>query len=357
MPFLPIILVAEIIFASFALNFNSPQKGNILGVQLAQSDTGESSQSEPPPPAESSQNNNPPPPAEPPAENNPLPATANDNQSNPTSVPSSESGNDQSNQPASSNNQSGQYSLQNVGSPVENTSQLESSTNTQSPYSSPSPDNPSLFSDIVNPLSEPTGSEVSTPTTGTQNTSGNQLPTPETTTQPTGAETTTQTGPSENISLTTSLEPSTTPPETYLNQTASVLNPGDLLNSPEAINQQSLDEAKKEDELIGKTGDPAEQTKLLISFAVDKVKDINNSIKNDDFASTNFASQRFDADIEKAVANLQNLPPNESKQLKKQLTNFCTQADFILRSAELSVPEEAQQDLEINRAKCINIGQ
>ncbi len=316
MPFLPIVLVVEIILATLTVNIGSllqttsqqyKNKDYVLGVELAQEISPSSS------------------------ETSTSPAT--DDQSNPTTVPLSQ------------------------GSPAENTTQPESSSNTQSPYSSPSPDNPNLFSDIFNPSAQPTGSELVTPTGETQNTSDNQLPAPEITSQPTSQETVTQPNPSENVSPATSFEPSATPAETYANQIASVLNPSDFLNSQESINQQAIDEAKTEDEQIRQVSDPGEQTKLLISFAVDKVKDINNSIKNDDFASTNFASQRFDADIDRAVANLQNLPPDQSKQLKKQLINFCTQADFILRSAELSVPEEVEQDLEINRAKCLNIGQ
>ncbi len=141
-------------------------------------------------------------------------------------------------------------------------------------------------------------------------------------------------------------------PEENFTQTAAVLNPSDLINSPDNINSQSVDEAKKEEDQIAQTTDPIKQTELLINFAIDKVKDMNNFSKLDDFTSTNFAAQRFNDQMDQAIGNLDKFSPKDRTRLKKRLVNFCNQADLVLRTVELSVPEESEQDLQIARGQC-----
>lgn len=205
-----------------------------------------------------------------------------------------------------------------------NPSPDQSPSNTQpTPTESPS-DNPSLFNQEINP----------SPTRQDQNsTSGNPQGPPEAV--PTSS-------PADNSSQT----------EVVLNPTAAVLNPNDLINSPDNINNQSVDKAKKEDDQLTQTADPESQTKLLIGFATDKVKDMSNFTKSDDFTSTNFAASRFNDQVDKAINNLNKLPPKKQAQVKKQLTNFCDQADSVLRSVQLSVPEQSEQDLEMARGQC-----
>ncbi len=143
-----------------------------------------------------------------------------------------------------------------------------------------------------------------------------------------------------------------TPPVDNVSQTAAVLSPGDLINSPDGLNPKSVDRAKNEDDQIDKTSDPTEQTKLLVEFATDKVRDMNNFTKSDDFASANFAAQRFNEEMDQAIGNLDKVPQKDQPQLRKQLTNFCDQADRVLRTVELSVPEGSAQDVQIARGQC-----
>ncbi len=137
-------------------------------------------------------------------------------------------------------------------------------------------------------------------------------------------------------------------------QTMSLLNPADLISSPENINHESIEEAQKEEKKLAEAQTPAEQTELLIHFAKDKVRDIDTFLRIDDFASTNFAVQRLSLDIDKALETIQTMPLFQQFSLKKQLTSFCKQADEILRSAELLVPEESEQDIEMSRGACLN---
>ncbi len=143
--------------------------------------------------------------------------------------------------------------------------------------------------------------------------------------------------------------------ETNTSQTQVILSPDDLINSPENIDDKSISKAKKEDDQITQATNPLEQTNLLINFATDKVKDMNNFIKSDDFSSTNFAASRFNEQIHQAIGNLEKLSPKDQVKLKKQLVNFCNQADQILRTVQLSVPEESEQDLQIARGQCMEL--
>ncbi len=274
MPALPIIIVAQILTAILIVNSSLPLKNlsskkaqisKVLGIKIAQVD--------------------------------------DQSVSNPTDNSADQT------QPTPDNTQPPQTEI--TTQPSENTTSPTEQSIT--PYSFTA-DNPSLFSDQLNPN-----------------------------------------GPAPTASDTISVEQPSLNQEASAGQTAAVLNPSDVLNSMEEISQQSQQEVAKEEQQINQTTDIADQTKLLINFSIDKIKDINDSIKSDDFATTNFASQRFNYNLDRAINNLQNLPVAQAKLLQKQLTNLCNQADFILKSAELSVPEEAEQDLEINRAKCLNL--
>lgn len=184
----------------------------------------------------------------------------------------------------------------------------------ESPISS---DNPSLFDQQINPA-----------------TSTQESPTPSDQISPGAANSATLTGDTSNIS-----------------QTTAVLNPSDT-NSPDNLNNQSIDEVKKEDNQLAQTTDLTDQNKLLISFATDKVKNMTNFTKSDDFASTTFAAQRFNDQVDQAISNLSKLSPKEQSQAKVRLTNFCNQADSVIRSVQLSVPEGSEQDLEMARGQC-----
>ncbi len=213
------------------------------------------------------------------------------------------------------------------------------STNQTGSDSSLSPTAVPLFDQEINP--SPSSEIIETSPAPTAEASGTHL---------SGEQANPSTSPKPSGELTPTLTP--TPSEESEVQTQAVLNPEELINSPDNINSESLAEAKKEDDQIEKTTDPQEQTKLLINFATDKVKDMSNFMKSDDFTSTNFAAIRFSDQIDKAISNLDKLPPKGQTATEKQLTNFCNQADQVLRTVELSVPEELEQDIQMTRGQC-----
>lgn len=132
-----------------------------------------------------------------------------------------------------------------------------------------------------------------------------------------------------------------------------ILNPVDLITSSENISDESVEKVKKEEEKLGESKNPQEEGSLLIDFSKDKIKDIDKFLRSDDFASTNFATLRLNVYLDRLVENIQKAPLSDGIGLKSKLKNFCKQADFILRSEELTIPEEAEQDVEIARGKCL----
>lgn len=219
----------------------------------------------------------------------------------------------------------------------------------QAPVSSSSPSSESSPPPEATPV--PSESPTATPEQAPSSTQVNPEQTPSPTEAPNLFE---QAQESSSPNPQSSGEPSPSPNsvETSASQTQAVLSPDDLINSPENIDNKSVEEVKKEDTQLEQTADPGQQTKLLIDFATDKIKDMNNFSKSDDFTSTNFAAQRFNEQMDKAISNVEKVSPKDQAKLKKQLVNFCDQADKVLRTVELSVPEEGEQDLEIARGQC-----
>ncbi|GEM_PF-5350618 len=133
-----------------------------------------------------------------------------------------------------------------------------------------------------------------------------------------------------------------------------VFTPEETLTSSEKVNQDSINEVEKENEQLKNTLVPEQQTTLLLRFATDKVDDIDKFLRTNDFASTNFATLRLTEHLLKTQAVLKQVSPSKRQGLNNQLKNFCAHADETLRSAEISVLEESEQDIEITRGICLN---
>ncbi len=302
---LPIIIVAQIIFSAFVLKTSPtnivPYKDhvkNVLGVKIAQDIA--------------PTNSNPPttPEPQPPSNSEPAPETS------PEASPAPSETTPQANP---------------INQPEASPQPQQETTTSSSDQSQPQGPNPT--------------SGNSPADTDQQINSLNQIfevsPTP----QPTGE----QASPSPSSQVEPSQEQQAT-----ISQNMAVLNPEELTSSSESINPQAVDEVKKEEEVLDKINDPQKQTAQLLINSVDKIKDINQQIIKDDFASTNFASQRFNDQIDRALENINSLPKAQAQKLRVQLTKLCNQADLVLRNAELSVPEDLEQDLEINRSRCLS---
>lgn len=134
-----------------------------------------------------------------------------------------------------------------------------------------------------------------------------------------------------------------------------VLNSNDIIGGPaETVDKKSVEMSQKQDEQIAKANTPAETATLSIDFAKDSVREVEHNIRSDDFSTASFVTQRLSDQVDTALEQSQKVG---SKNLSNQLKSFCKQADLLLRSQQLAVPEEGEQDFEIIRGKCLDIVQ
>lgn len=139
--------------------------------------------------------------------------------------------------------------------------------------------------------------------------------------------------------------------------TTAIVNPTDVSTNLESISPQSVAQVVGEEKKLSEITDPVAQTEVLLNFSGRKIEDVNNFLKSNDQVSVSFASQRFDDQIAKISDNLNVLTGPSATSLRKETARFCRRADLSLKSAQLMVPEGVEQDLEINRARCLNLSQ
>ncbi|MCL5438594.1 MAG: hypothetical protein M1268_01245 [Patescibacteria group bacterium] len=122
---------------------------------------------------------------------------------------------------------------------------------------------------------------------------------------------------------------------------------------PKTIDTAIIDKVDQEDKQLQETKDPQRQTETLINFAKNKTVDLNRTISKNDFSTTSFLIQRLSDQIDKAQENLQQMDIIKRTLVEKQLKIFCKQADLGLKTEQLIVPEELEQDFEIARGSCL----
>lgn len=136
---------------------------------------------------------------------------------------------------------------------------------------------------------------------------------------------------------------------------STILNSSDIIGGPaEEVDEKTVENAQKQDEEIEKAKDPVQAGSLSIDFAKDSVKEAENHIRSDDFSTTSFVVQRISEQIDTASFQTQK---TGSAKLSGELSSLCRQTDLVLKSQQLVVPEEGEQDFEIVRGKCLNITQ
>ncbi len=122
----------------------------------------------------------------------------------------------------------------------------------------------------------------------------------------------------------------------------------------EEVNSKVAEAAQKQDVQLESAQTPQESAALSIDFAKDSVKAVESSLRSDDFSTTSYVMQRLEDHIDRA---LENSKKSGSVTLAAKLKTFCLQADMLFRTQQLIVPEGAEQDVAIVRAKCFNITQ
>lgn len=157
-----------------------------------------------------------------------------------------------------------------------------------------------------------------------------------------------QEGPSQN-------ETQVQAPEEVLPQQLITAEDSASFNNPENINQEIVDQGKKEDEILSSTAEPVEQTELLLQFADEKVNDIGSTLETNDFSTSGYLVQRLNQELDAALGNIGSLSLEESGPLRQKLADFAEKSDVAFRAEQLTVPEKLEQDFEITRGKLLTI--
>lgn len=144
-----------------------------------------------------------------------------------------------------------------------------------------------------------------------------------------------------------------------INSSASVAvtDPSSLIANPQQIDETVMQKAKEEDQVLAQPHTPQQAATTLISFAKDKVIGIDTSLKTNDFATSSFLTQRLNEQLDQATQAVNNVSSPQTVQAKQSLQAFCKQADLALKTEQISVPEDLEQDVIIVRGKCLDITQ
>lgn len=251
-----------------------------------------------------------------------------------------------------------------------------SSSDTSTDNTSPTPDSSALPTDTSQPTvltpTEAQSSNSITPTDSIQPTDSStpgptdqlQPTTPdENSPTPTGSSTGTD---NTSESPTVSVEPSIIPDQSQDQpvvmdenqkqaQAASdvVVTSQDVISGPlEHIDSGVEQMSTMQDQKLEQAKTPDQKATLSVDFAKQSIKELEQSLKNDDLATTTFVAQRISSQIDMATSNAQS---SKSTTALQNLSAFCNQANLLLRTEQLAVPDEAAQDFEIAQGKCLNV--
>lgn len=186
-----------------------------------------------------------------------------------------------------------------------------------------------------------------TPTSPMQQTTESQAPTE--TIQPTEAqltETPTPEGQLDSQQMANTLSNNLALPligDTVSNADANV-------SSTENIETDVVTQAERNDKAINAATSPDQKSSDLLTSEQEDLNLLTTTIRNSNYASSSFLTQRL-------ISNLQTftttLPTTANRiSLQNQFITLCNQADTQLRTQQLTVPEELEQDIEITRSLC-----
>lgn len=193
------------------------------------------------------------------------------------------------------------------------------------------------------PTDQPTGAPTPTPDTTPQPSPTDLSPLPTPTNSPVGS--------------TESSSPTATPIElTNPSDTSAVINPDSVINSTDDISQETVNDVEDEEDTIEKTTDGLAQNQILVNITNNNVLGISKKIDGSDWSNVNFTLQRLNDTLTRASSNGK-LTDQQKTVVNARLATLCNVSDPILRASSLIVPEDLQQDVEINQAKCLEIQQ
>lgn len=133
---------------------------------------------------------------------------------------------------------------------------------------------------------------------------------------------------------------------------SAIVNPDTAVSNLSDIGNQTIQQAQQQDSEISASQPPQQQTQMLLQSAKENVITINDVVQQNAYATESFLAQRVTDEISKAIATSQNAP---SAKTLSDVQLFCKQADLSLRTEQLLVPQDLEQDIEIARGLCNSI--
>jgi len=119
------------------------------------------------------------------------------------------------------------------------------------------------------------------------------------------------------------------------------------------IDAEVIEKVRIEDTQLSDAQTPEAKTDLLINFANESVDDVNTSLEKNNFSGVNFLVQRLDDQITNALSQLEQAAPDQQPALQAKIQKFSQVADSEIRTQQLVVPEELEQDMEIARGRLL----
>lgn len=137
--------------------------------------------------------------------------------------------------------------------------------------------------------------------------------------------------------------------------TLTIVNPDSVIANPQEIDTEVVHTTQQQDQVLQQPHTQQQEENTLLSFAKNSVITINNSLGHDDLSTTSYLTQRLNDQIDKSEQNLEKSPPSRYNSERQALRTFCKQADLALKTEQLSVPEDMEEDVIIARAKCLAV--
>lgn len=132
-----------------------------------------------------------------------------------------------------------------------------------------------------------------------------------------------------------------------------VTNQDSLIANPQEISDSATQTAKQEDLTLTPSQAPQQKENNLITFAGNNIASLDNSLRQNDFSTSSFLTQRLSDQIDQTQQVLHTVSQADYTADKEKLAAFCKQADLTLKTQQLVVPEDMEQDIVIARAKCL----
>lgn len=138
-------------------------------------------------------------------------------------------------------------------------------------------------------------------------------------------------------------------------QTLSALDSSSITTDTTGIDQNVVQQVQDQNQQVSQATTPETQVQTSVNAGQTDIQTINSSLTTTSLANINLATQDLSQHVDNSLTALNQTSSDQKPVLKQAVTNFCTNTDISLRSAEEMVLEESEQDMEIVRAKCINV--